>query len=479
MGTAHVDDDQVLLPPIDDNLDGHGRQAPTPLDEMPEVQLDAIPTMLDEVMQDHEAHAVTAEAPESGGALANHPKRSAKLDPGAGRRKRVRIDVDRVTFDIDDEGAMQVPRSAYQAWQADTASIRSRRGVCAFAGASTRRARMFSWRNMKNASNVDKLLSLPSSHANPASLVPEVRAALAPTLGARKRAPASPKTPFDEPFENPPMEMAFAGLDAAMPMEMNVATEEDPHGFVNLPFPGMGTPVAQNGTGGGHETRNATPDEVERLRHALDLQSLPLDDLLDERTPLGTVGAAPPPSDGTADARGAPRISIDGMDSLQKPPSSLPSSLKDGAGDASTGVKSKHRSKRSLDAMAQPGGSGSFQLRETFTQSLTLSQQQRGDAEKDINQNTLAVLRYLEEKLAEKQLGSEGAAAEGVESEWSEGKLSLKGVADGLKRNHVARLFHQILVLAQASRILATQEDEGDRSLPGDISVRLSMLQAR
>ena len=293
---------------------------------------------------------------------------------------------------------------------------------------------------------------MPSSHADPGALVPEVLAALTPAPGG-KRAPASPTTPF-EPFEQADaVEMGFGGPPYGL------------YGAATMPPP---------------ESPGATPDEVERLRHALDLQSLPLDDA-DAAAVAGTPLAAgvPTPADaaGTAEAaaRRAPRISIDGAnrESLQGPPSSLPSSLKDGRASPSTGGKSGHR--RSLDA----AGGAPFQLRETFTQSLTLSQQrQRQDHGREINQNTLAVLRYLEEKLAEKQLG--GGADEEEEEEgaagavWSRGQLSLRGVARGLRRNHVARLFHQVLVLAQASRILAAQAEGG----AGDVSIRLAMPSA-
>ena len=157
-----------------------------------------------------------------------------------------------------------------------------------------------------------------------------------------------------------------------------------------------------------------TPDDVERLRHALDMPSQmppPLDD--DLRTPIPTVPRSGARRDSDIVAPGFPRVSLGGLsDGLR--PSSLPSLPSGGGGT---------------------GGSGSFRLHETFTQSLDPV---TGSAlMRTLDAKAHAVLALIVEQLSASNTD----------------EMRLSSIARGLGRNHAARLFHSVLALSQAAKI--------------------------
>lgn len=159
-----------------------------------------------------------------------------------------------------------------------------------------------------------------------------------------------------------------------------------------------------------------TPDDVERLRNALDMPSQmppPLDE--DLRTPIPTGPRSGARRDSDIVAPGFPRVSLGGLsDGLR--PSSLPS-LPSGGGGGGT------------------GGSGSFRLHETFTQSLDPV---TGSAlMRTLDAKAHAVLALIVEQLSASNTD----------------EMCLSSIARGLGRNHAARLFHSVLALSQAAKI--------------------------
>ena len=154
------------------------------------------------------------------------------------------------------------------------------------------------------------------------------------------------------------------------------------------------------------------------------MQSLPLEDgaIFDNRTPTNLINAiasrrASKELDGSGLGLAKPRISTGGLsDSLQKIPSSVPSL------PGSTGEKQK-RSRSSLDDKHL----SQFELKETFTQSLTLSQRQQQGTQ--MNKNTKAVLDFLQEKLSEKIVSMNDESQIVDENELL--RLSLSSVAKG------------------------------------------------
>lgn len=163
-------------------------------------------------------------------------------------------------------------------------------------------------------------------------------------------------------------------------------------------------------TAGSLVTRG-TPDDVERLRKALDMPSQmppPLDD--DElRTPIPTVPRSGARRDSDIVAPGFPRVSLGGLsDGLR--PSSLPSLPSGGGGT---------------------GGSGSYRLHETFTQSLDPV---TGSAlMRTLDAKAHAVLALIVEQLSASNTD----------------EVRISSIARGLGRNHAARLFHSVLALSQ------------------------------